>query len=194
MSIDPVLTAYGYPILYLGTIFEGETFVIISAVLCQTGHLDVIWVVCTAFLGALSGDLICFRIGRIGSGKYLKKGFRWQRRADKAGRLLKRYGNAVVFFYRFFYGLRAVIPFLIGVTDYSFWRFILLSSAGAFVWSITITAAGLVFGKALLPFITDMEYYLLLFIGGLGVIGLLVWAICRFEFNNRSAAANKRRN
>jgi membrane protein DedA with SNARE-associated domain len=63
MTLEPVLTTYGYPLLYLGTILEGETFVIISAVLCQAGQLKAIAVVCTAFLGALSGDLFCFQMG-----------------------------------------------------------------------------------------------------------------------------------
>jgi membrane protein DedA with SNARE-associated domain len=182
MTLEPLSTAYSYPILYLGTIFEGETFVIISAILCQTGHLEVIWVVCTAFLGALSGDLLCFHMGRAGSGRYLKKGSRWQRRVEKASRLLERHQHVVVFGYRFFFGLRAVIPFLIGVTDYSFWRFILLSSAGAIVWSITITAAGLVCGKSLLLFMTNMENYRIWFIGGLGIIGLLFWAIYYLKY------------
>jgi membrane protein DedA with SNARE-associated domain len=105
MTFEPALNAYGYPLLYLGTILEGETFVIISAILCQTGHLKVVWVVCAAFFGALSGDLFCFQMGRIGGGKLLKKESRWQRRADKASRLLKQHQTLVVFSYRFLYGL-----------------------------------------------------------------------------------------
>ena len=181
MTLEPALNAYGYPILYLGTILEGETFVIISAILCQTGHLKVTWVFCAAFLGALSSDLFCFQMGRIGGGKFLKKGSRWQRRADKASRLLKRHQNLVVFSYRFFYGLRAVIPFLIGVTGFSFRRFILLSSAGTAVWSITVTAAGIFCGKALLLFMTDIKTYRLWGIGGLRMVGIVFWAIRHFK-------------
>jgi membrane protein DedA with SNARE-associated domain len=181
MTFEPALNAYGYPLLYLGTILEGETFVIISAILCQTGHLKVVWVVCAAFFGALSGDLFCFQMGRIGGGKLLKKESRWQWRADKASRLLKQHQTLVVFSYRFLYGLRAVIPFLIGATGYSFRRFILLSSAGALVWSITVTAAGLAGGKALLFFMSAMNSYQLWFIGGLGMIGILCWGIYYFK-------------
>jgi membrane protein DedA with SNARE-associated domain len=177
MTPEQVLTAYGYPILYLGTILEGETFVIISAVLCQTGQLKVIGVVCTAFLGALSGDLFCFQMGHWGAGKFLKKGSRRQRRASKAAVLLERNPNLIIFCYRFFYGFRTVIPVLIGATGCSFRRFILLSSAGAAVWSITVTAAGLVCGKALLLFMTDIKTYRFWCIGGLGIIGIIFWAI-----------------
>jgi membrane protein DedA with SNARE-associated domain len=181
MTLEPALNAYGYPLLYLGTILEGETFVIISAILCQTGHLKVVWVVCAAFFGALSGDLFCFQMGRIGGGKLLKKESRWQWRADKASRLLKQHQTLVVFSYRFLYGLRAVIPFLIGATGYSFRRFILLSSAGALIWSITVTAAGLVFGKILLPIISDLTTYRIWVIGGFLTFGILCWAIYHFK-------------
>lgn len=188
MTLEPVLTAYGYPILYLGTILEGETFVVISAVLCRTGHMETVWVICTAFLGALSGDLFCFQMGRYGVEKYLEKGSRWQRRVDKASRLLERNQNLVIFSYRFFYGLRAVIPFLIGATDYNFRRFILLSSAGAMVWSITVTFAGLVCGKALLLFIADMKNYQLWVIGALGILGILFGAIYHFKVRKKHSA------
>jgi membrane protein DedA with SNARE-associated domain len=177
MTLESALTAHGYSILYLGTILEGETFVIISSVLCQTGHLEFVWVVCTAFLGALTGDVVCFLMGRCGGAKFLKKGSLWRRRTAKATRLLKQNQLFIVFSYRFFYGLRAVIPFLIGVTDYSFRRFLLISSAGALVWSITITMVGITCGKIILPFLAEMKHYQILFIGAIGIIGFLVWAI-----------------
>ena len=181
MIIEPKITLYGYPILYLGTILEGETFVVISAVLCQAGHLKVIWVACTAFLGALSGDLFCFQLGRLGAGKIPRNGSHWQRRIDKASGLLERHQHLILFGYRFLYGLRAVIPFMIGVTDYSFRRFVLISSAGAAVWSIAVTAAGLLCGKALLLLMTDMKTYRIWGIVILGIIGIILWAVYRFK-------------
>jgi membrane protein DedA with SNARE-associated domain len=181
MPLEPTLTTYGYPILYLGTILEGETFVIISAILCETGHLNVFGVMCAAFLGALSGDLLCFQLGRFGGERFLRKRSYWQRRVDKASRLLERHQDLIVFSYRFFYGLRAAIPFLIGITDYSFLRFLLISSAGALAWSVTITVAGLIFGKALLHFMGHMQNTQLLIIGGLGILGLIFWGLYHFR-------------
>ena len=181
MSLEPALAAYGYPILYLGTILEGESFVVLSAVLCQTGHLATVWVVVTAFLGAISGDLLCYFGGRYGGSNWIRRRPFWQRRAARATRLLERHQNHVVFSYRFFYGLRAVIPFLIGMTNYNFARFLLLSSAGALVWSVTITMAGLVCGKFLLLFISDLQRYLLWFVGVLGILGIVFWAIYHFK-------------
>jgi len=177
MALEPLLTTYGYALLYLGTILEGETFVIISAVLCQTGQLKAFWVICTAFLGALSGDVFCFQIGRLGAGKLFERGSHRQRRLDKAAVLLKRNPNLIVFCYRFFYGFRAVIPFLIGATGCSWRRFILLSGAGAALWSITVTAAGIVCGKALLLFTADIKTYQLWGIGALSMVGIGLWAI-----------------
>ena len=178
MNLEQDLITFGYSILYLGTILEGETLVIISAVLCQTGHLEFSWVVCTSFFGALTGDLFFFVMGRFGGGKFLKKRSHWKRRAAKATRLLERHQGMIVLSYRFFYGLRAVIPFLIGVTDYSFCRFMLLSSTGAVVWSITITIVGLNCGKVILPLFAEMKHYQIWLIGAIGIIGVLAWRIC----------------
>ena len=100
MTLEPVLNTYGYPFLYLGTILEGETFVIISAVLCRSGQFKLVWVICTAFLGALTCDLICFQMGRFGGGKFLKNSPRRQQRLAKAAILLHRYPNLIIFCYR----------------------------------------------------------------------------------------------
>jgi membrane protein DedA with SNARE-associated domain len=123
MILEQDLFTYGYPILFLGTILEGETFVIISSALCQTGHLEFVWVVFTAFLGALTGDVICFLTGRCGGARFLR------------------------------------------------------SSAGALVWSITITMVGITCGNIILPFLVEMKYYQFLFIGAIGITGFLIWAI-----------------
>ena len=191
MTLEPVITAYGYPFLYLGTILEGETFVIISAILCQSGQLKVVWVICTAFLGAMTGDLFCFQMGRFGGRKFLTKSPRRQQRLEKAAILLKRNPNLIIFSYRFFYGFRTVIPLLIGASGCSYRRFILLSSAGAAVWSITISAAGMAFGRALLLLITDIRTYQLWFIGSLGIIGIVLWGIYHFK-QQRTDAMERR--
>jgi membrane protein DedA with SNARE-associated domain len=116
-------------------------------------------------------------MGHWSAGKFLKKGSPRQRCASKAAVLLERNPNLIIFSYRFFYGFRTAIPLLIGATGCSFRRFILLSSTGAAVWSITVTAAGLVCGKALLLFMTDMKSYRLWCVGGLGIIGVVLWVI-----------------
>jgi membrane protein DedA with SNARE-associated domain len=163
---------------------EGETFVIISAVLCQTAHMSVAWVIWSAFLGALTGDLLCFWIGRVGGERFLIKRSFWQSRLYKASRLLKQHQSFIVFSYRFLYGLRAVIPFLIGATGYPFGRFLLLSSAGAMTWSITVTVAGLLCGKLLLHFVANIKGYQIWFICCIGLIGLICWTVYH-KWSNR---------
>jgi hypothetical protein len=74
-----------------------------------------------------------------------------------------------------------VIPFLIGASNYNFWRFLILSSAGAMVWSISISTAGLIFGKVVLLFIADMKHYQLWLFSGLLLLGLGLWAVYRFK-------------
>jgi membrane protein DedA with SNARE-associated domain len=91
--------------------------------------------------------------------------------------LLERHQSWIVLGYRFLYGLRAVIPFLIVATGYSFRRFFLLSCIGGIVWSITITLAGIAFGKDLLIVLTEMKQYQFWVLGLVGMIGIILWIV-----------------
>jgi membrane protein DedA with SNARE-associated domain len=116
-------------------------------------------------------------MGRWGGHRFLGSGNRWQHRVQKANRLLERHQSWIVLGYRFLYGLRAVIPFLIGATGYSFRRFFLLSCIGGIVWSITITLAGIAFGKIVLAVLSDIQQYQFWVLGFIGMIGILLWVI-----------------
>jgi membrane protein DedA with SNARE-associated domain len=54
----------------------------------------------------------------------------------KAERLLNRFRTLLILIFRFLYGLRAVTPFVIGMSTVPTRTFVLLNAIGALVWAV----------------------------------------------------------
>jgi len=146
VTLETALLTYGYGALFVGTLVEGETFLLAAAVLASLGHLDWAAVLAVAFAGAYTGDQIFFHLGRSGRGLPLRPGPGWRRRLEWARRLLSAHRLKFILGYRFLYGLRAVIPFAIGASGCPAGRFMALSAAGTLAWVLVSAAAGRLLG------------------------------------------------
>ncbi len=146
MSIASMLADYGYAALFVGTLIEGETFLLAAAVLTLSGYLEWPPVVASAFAGAYLGDQLCFHLGRAGRRLPMAASARWQRRLSSAHRLLDRHRIKILLGYRFLYGLRSAIPFAIGAAGFPSILFALFSGIGALAWVTVHCLAGAVLG------------------------------------------------
>ena len=62
MSLQQLITDYGYLAILMGTFLEGETILILGGFASHRGYLELPWVVVSAFIGTLAGDqlpLLC---------------------------------------------------------------------------------------------------------------------------------------
>lgn len=150
MSPTDAISAYGYAALFLGTVIEGETFLVIAVMLARQGCLELPAVMATALLGAISGDLFFFGLGRCGGKGLLARWPAWQSRLAGAEACLRRCQLPVIAGFRFLYGFRSVIPFAIGMSPFPAGRFVLLDALGAAAWVGATVAAGLLLDEILL--------------------------------------------
>lgn len=148
------LKEYGYVILFLWSILEGETGLIMAGVMSHTGDMQYLLAVFVAGLGGFAGDQLYFYIGRFNKGLIQRKLHKQRRKFAIAHLLLKKYGWPIIFIQRYLYGLRTVIPMSIGITKYSAKRFALINLLSAWVWAgITITPA-YIFGEEILQVVS----------------------------------------
>jgi membrane protein DedA with SNARE-associated domain len=153
------LQVHGYWVLFIGTFLEGETILIFAGFLACQGFLSIYGVILSAFAGSFLGDQFYFHLGRQ-KGAYLLKIFTSiARKFRKALRLIERYGTFVAFVSRYTYGFRILLPIILGMTNLSARRFLLLNLASAFSWALLFSLAGFLFGKGASLFVDDLERY-----------------------------------
>jgi membrane protein DedA with SNARE-associated domain len=164
------LEIHGYWVLFAGTFLEGEAILIMAGFLAFQGYLDIGGVILTAFAGSFLGDQFYFLLGRL-KGKWLLRRFHFiARRFRDALRMIEKYGVFVAFISRFTYGLRIVLPVILGITSLPARTFLAINLGSALVWAAIFSLAGFLFGKSASLFLEDIskyEHYLLLALAGL---------------------------
>jgi len=65
---------------------------------------------------------------------------------------MKKYGDKIIFFQKFVYGIKTLIPIAIGLTKYSSLKFNILNVVSAAIWAIMLGNLSFYFGKSLTHF------------------------------------------
>ena len=169
-----LLKEYGYIILFVWSILEGEMGLIMGGIMSHTGDMNVAGAIFIAGLGGFAGDQIYFYIGRFNKG-YIHRKLRKQRRKFAiAHLLLKKYGWPIIFVQRYMYGLRTVIPMSIGITKYSGKKFALINLLSAWVWAAVTILPAYLLGEEILNVLAwaKAHWYLALPLAGAFLYGI----------------------
>lgn len=191
-QLQQFIDDYGYIAVFLGTLFEGETILLLGGLAAQFGYLELPWVIAVAFVGSLSGDQFWFFIGRRHGNTLLARFPTWQQRVEKVHGVLRRYETPVLLGFRFFYGFRNLTPFVVGMGRISTGKFVSLNAIGAIIWSVTIACAGYVFGQAVELVLGDIKRYQVWTIVFVLIIGVGIWLVHMIRGKRRERALQQR--
>jgi membrane protein DedA with SNARE-associated domain len=190
-----LIKEYGYIILFLWSILEGEMGLIMGGLLSHTGDMWYPLAIFVAGLGGFAGDQIYFYIGRFNK-KYIHTKLRKQRRKFAVAHiLLKNHGWPIIFFQRYMYGLRTVIPMSIGLTRYSAKKFAIINLLSAWAWAaITITPAYILGDEILEILDYAHEHWYFAIPIALTFAGVIFYAFNTIEKNILKKRTNENRN
>jgi len=177
MGIEASIIHYGYIVILLTTFFGGEEFLMLAGFLAHRGYLTFSLIVLSGFTGSLVADQLYFFIGRKKGIAFLNKHPSWKTRADRIRKLLQQHQNLVILLFRFVYGIRTVTPVLIGVSNVSSFKFLVLNAVGALMWAIALTSLGYFFGQTAELLLDDVKKYEFVIIGLIILFGLVVWIL-----------------
>ena len=172
-NLVALLKEYGYIILFIWSIFEGETGLVMAGVLSHTGDMNLFFAIVVAALGGFVGDQIYFYLGRLNKEWVLKEFKSHRKKFAKARLLLRKYGGWVIFIQRFIYGMRTIIPMTIGLSGYDPKKFALINLFSAFVWASVTIVPSYYFGEEILKILEYLKHHWYLTI----IFVLVLWAI-----------------
>jgi membrane protein DedA with SNARE-associated domain len=187
LSLETFLQTYGYWALLVGTLFEGETILIMGGLAAHRGYLSLPLVILAAFAGTLAGDQFFFFLGRKKGKAFLDTRPSWKPNIEKVHVLLDRYQTLLILGFRFLYGLRTVTPFVIGMSRVKTGRFIILNVIGAFVWAVAFGTGGYLFGAALEVLLQEVKRYEFLAFLTIALAGIAVWTVHFYRKSRRKS-------
>ncbi len=176
-----LLKEYGYIILFIWSIMEGETGLVMAGILSHTGDMNLWVAIVVAALGGFIGDQIYYYLGRFNKNWVLKELNAHRRKFAKARLLLRKYGGWVIFIQRFIYGMRTIIPMTIGVLGYDPKKYAIINFISAFVWASVTIIPSYIFGEQLLEFLKWLKQHWYFGIMFLAVVWGILWYINKKE-------------
>jgi membrane protein DedA with SNARE-associated domain len=157
--MEAFIAQYGYIAIAVGTFLEGETTVLLGGIFSKLGYMKIERVMLWAFAGTLAGDCTFFLLGKLLKRNIIERYAFLRSKVPLANRIMRRYGNHIIFFVRFFVGVRGIILSLLGCTDIRKRTFLLYSTLSSLLWSILVGLIGYSFGNVVYIFVEDIKRY-----------------------------------
>ena len=189
MSVEALVQQYGYAIILLGSLVEGQPIMLFGGFAAHRGHLELIpWVILAGAVGNFLAVQAWFLVGRRFGQPMIEKRPRWAAQVEKVHGWLERYETLLIVGIRFIAGVTGVGSLAIGMTHVGTVRFTVLNAIGALIWATVLGVAGYLLGnliELLLEEVESVEKPLLIGI----VVVAVAWAVYHHVGTHRAARA-----
>ena len=157
--MEALLHDYGYLLIFLCVLAEGETLLLLGGYFAQQGYLSLSGVLLTAYVGAICGDQLFFQLGRRQGTRILTRFPRLRERVNTALVKVENHQAKVVLVMRFLWGLRIALPVSLGLTHMRAAKYFWLNLISAAIWATTFSLLGFWAGHLVSQFIDDLKQY-----------------------------------
>ena len=123
-SLQHLIQQYGYSLMLVGALIEGESFLIAGGIAAQQGLLHLPGLIILAFLGSAIHDITCFLFGRFAGKWLLTKTPKIKEKTQFVFRLFEKFDVWLIVISRYAYGFRIIIPFILGMSRIKITKFL----------------------------------------------------------------------
>jgi len=155
---------WGYALLFMAMIFEGELFLTATGMLVRLQAFDFFDALFFALSGVLTGDMLWYWAGRM-----LESRYPHHRITLFAVHRVKRYLPSigknpfhVIFLSKFIYGLNHSTLVVLGFLKIPFGHFIRIQLITSFIWSLLFLIVGYIFGSVALTITHRFQRFIML--------------------------------
>lgn len=179
----PFIQNYGYLAVFLGTLLEGETILVLAGYSVSRGYLMLGPVLLLAVLGASLADFAYYSIGRRYGLAATRRFPRLRPLRARSILLLRDWGKAAAFLTRFAYGLRIALPIAMGAARMKRRVFVPFNLLGAATFAIIYVGLGYTFGEAIQALLVRVRPFEKWIFVGIVLAGALSWSIYRWRLH-----------
>jgi membrane protein DedA with SNARE-associated domain len=134
------ISTYGYVIIALYSFGGGFLAIVGGAILASMGKLDIETVLLVAGVSNMVGDLFLFYMGKYQKRELAKYPFYKKHRRKMAySRVLVRKNHIIaIFVQKYLYGIKTLIPIILGLSNYNFQKFAILNMFASLIWTLSV--------------------------------------------------------
>ncbi|HEX2025446.1 MAG TPA: DedA family protein [Actinomycetota bacterium] len=188
--VGPAFAAAGYIIIatavalersaFLGLFVPGDVVMALGGIYAARNDLELVPVMIVGFVASLIGESVGFWLGnRYGVRliRHLPLVNRLEGKIEAGKKHFARRGVLTVVVGRYATGAGSFVPFVVGMEDMPFWKFILIDVFAVAVWAIGLPLVGYTFGRnlELVDSILSQFGWVMLAVLVLAVVGRFLW-------------------
>ncbi|MDS0526167.1 DedA family protein [Clostridium sp. SHJSY1] len=127
----------------------GDSLIFAATAFAALGHLNILLLIAVILVAAILGDAMNYMIGNKLGNKLIKKENRFIKKEyiDKTHGFYEKYGGKTIVIARFVPIVRTFAPFVAGISDMHYNKFLSYNAIGASLWVGIVGAAGYFFGN-----------------------------------------------
>ena len=184
MHVEQLIQQYGYPVILLGTLLEGQPVMLFGGFAAHRGYLDLIpWVILAGAVGNFVGYQAWFLAGRKFGRPLLDRRPQWARPVERVQQWLARFESPLIIAIRFMPGFDTVGVVAIGMSRVGAPRFTTLNAVGALLWASVLASGGYLLGNLLELVLGDLAMIEKPLLIGIVVL-TVVWIVYRQSKNH----------
>jgi membrane protein DedA with SNARE-associated domain len=156
---EALIIKYGYVLIFVGTIFEGDATLLTASFLAQRGRFGLFSVMLTAAIATTAWNEFIYYGARRSGKAYLERRIARHRRYRSVQEWVRRRSVVLLLLSRYIFGFRLAIPLACGAIGMRPITFSLVNLAGAIVWVAPVAIIGYAFGTVLAAFWHEVRQY-----------------------------------
>ncbi|MEK6302082.1 MAG: DedA family protein [Acidobacteriota bacterium] len=128
----------------------GDSLLFAAGAFAGLGSLNAVWLFVLLSIAAILGDTVNYWMGRwVGPKIFNRENVRFlnKKHLERTHAFYERYGGKTIIIARFIPIVRTFAPFVAGIGNMTYWRFIAYNVIGGVVWVATCVFAGYYFGN-----------------------------------------------
>ena len=172
--MELLLIKYGYLLLFLGVMVEGEVALLGAVFLSHRGVLSFPLVIAVAIFANCAADQVYYMVARTRGRAWLEKRFGEHPRYQQAIGWMTKYAEWLLLFSRYAVGFRIIIPAACGAFGMAAVRFFFINIVAGIIWAIPLALLGFYMSHAAEMALSGIEYYQIWVILGLVAVALLL--------------------
>jgi membrane-associated protein len=141
---------FGETGLVVTPLLPGDSLLFAAGTFAALGSLDVTVLLVLLSFAAIAGDTVNYWIGRVVGPKvfYMENSRLFNKKhLMRAHQFYEKYGGKTIIIARFVPIIRTFAPFVAGIGDMTYWRFITYNIVGGIAWITLCVSGGYFFGN-----------------------------------------------
>lgn len=166
--MEELIRDWGYIALFAYSFGGGFVGLVFAGILSYTGDLNIYISILVAGVSNFLGDQFLFFLARKNKSYAKDMMKKYGRKIALAHLMMRKYGSFVIFFQKYVYGIKTLIPLAMGLTKYSGIKFSIFNIFATALWAVVVGYASYAAGEIILSSVDEFKYI------GLGIVAVIL--------------------